>query len=227
MARAVVLSTAVVGAAVVGGGALAGCQAKVPGPARSPVIDTPVVIDDAMQQREWDRSTAYYAHGAAITGGTGYVWQTHETVPGDYRRLSDAPVAVLNFVLLPVGLFTNSPFGKEIERGETVPPTYYANPPLPGEPLASSARVKPEPLPSEPAATTPPPVVQPAPPAEPVAPPAPVIPVEPPPAPLAPPAPAPEPIPAPVAPETPPTPIVPEPPPAPLAPDPLAPAPPQ
>jgi hypothetical protein len=111
--------------------ALAGCQAKVPPAAVSPVNTTPLIVDEAMQKRDWERSTSYYPSGAAVAGGTGYVWQTHETIPGDWRRVTDVPIAVLNIVCLPVGLLIESPFGKEMYHGEGVPPTYTAQPPLP------------------------------------------------------------------------------------------------
>ena len=101
----------------------AGCQAIVPPPVRAPVNDTPLVVDEAMQMRDWDRSTNYYANGATIAGGTGYLWQTHEAINPDHRRLVEAPVAVLNMASMPVGLLLNSPFEKQVIRGETVPPT--------------------------------------------------------------------------------------------------------
>jgi hypothetical protein len=108
-----------------------GCQRIVPPPQTSPVNTTPIVIDEAMQHRDWDRSTSYYANGGAIAGGTGYLWQTHETIPEGDRRYTDVPVAAANFVSLPVGIFVDSPFKKVVYRGEAVPPSYTAQPPLP------------------------------------------------------------------------------------------------
>src|SRR5688500_15315317 len=137
---------------------IAGCQGISHEQPPAPVNDTPLVVDEAMQIRDWDRSTNYYANGATVAGGTGYVWEVADWVNPGHRRFIDAPVAVLNMVSMPVGLFVNSPFGTRAYRGETVPPTYTGQPPLPGEPVPVS-RAEPdvvEPVPP-PAPTEPPP----------------------------------------------------------------------
>src|SRR4051812_7553051 len=107
-------------AAVLGliGFALVGCQRTVPPPLTSPVNSSPLVVDEAMQHRQFERSTSYYASGATVAGGTGYLWQTHETIPPRYQRLTDAPVAVANIVSMPVGIFVESPWQKQVYRGE-------------------------------------------------------------------------------------------------------------
>jgi hypothetical protein len=111
--------------------ALAGCQRTVPPRATSPVSNAPLLIDEAMEHRDWDRSTSIYANGDTVAGGTGYLWQTHETVPEGDRRYTDVPVAFANIVCMPVGVFFESPWGKQVYHGENVPPTYTAMPPLP------------------------------------------------------------------------------------------------
>ena len=110
---------------------LAGCQRVVPPPSVSPVNDPKLTVDEATQLRNYDQSVSYYASGASVAGGTGYLWQTHETIPDGYRRYTDVPVAAANILCLPVGVFIESPWEKEVYRGEEVPPTYTANPPLP------------------------------------------------------------------------------------------------
>jgi hypothetical protein len=109
----------------------AGCQRVVPPAVISPVNNPPMAIDQATQIRNYDQSTSYYASGAAVAGGTGYLWQTHETIPDGYRRYTDVPVAAANIVSMPVGIFIESPWEKQLYRGESVPPTYTAQPPLP------------------------------------------------------------------------------------------------
>jgi hypothetical protein len=108
-----------------------GCQRIVPPPQSSPVNNTPIVIDEAMQHRDWDRSTSYYQNGGTIAGGTTYLWQTHETIPPGMQRYTDVPVAMANIVSMPVGIFVESPFKPQVYRGEAVPPSYTAQPPLP------------------------------------------------------------------------------------------------
>ena len=97
----------------------------------SPVNNPRLTLDDATQMRNYDQSTSYYPSGATVAGGTGYLWQTHETIPDGYRRYTDVPVATTNILELPVGVFIESPWEKEIYRGEPVPPTYTAQPRLP------------------------------------------------------------------------------------------------
>ena len=116
--------------ALLAAGALVGCQANVP-PSMSKVNNTPLPIDDAMQRRDWDRSVAYYPNGDTVGGGTGYMFQTHETVTDPYRRVVDPAVSSMNMVLLPIGVFVNTPFKPQVAQGEMLPPTYTAQPVLP------------------------------------------------------------------------------------------------
>ena len=119
----------------------AGCQGINKHQEPAPVNNTPLVVDEAMQIRDWDRNTSYYANGATIAGGTAYCWETADGVNPDHRRFIDGPVAALNIVCMPVGLFVNSPFEKQVIHGEIIPPTYTGQPPLPGEPQVSNGAV--------------------------------------------------------------------------------------
>src|SRR5688500_14059093 len=207
---------------------IAGCQGISHEQPPAPVNDAPLVVDEAMQIRDWDRSTNYYANGGTVAGGTGYLSQTHEAVNPGHRRFVEAPVAALNIATMPVGLFVNSPWEAQVYRGEAVTPTYTGQPPLPGQPRTPTearpalidtpapqtgeAPMTPPP-PAPPVIETPPPpadAVTPAPPA-----PAPVVPTTPAPSPADPFTPAP---PSDVAPPAAPT--------APTAPPAVEPAPP-
>lgn len=117
---------------VVGGcivGLLAGCQGN-PRPRPDPLNRTPLVVDEAMQRREWEPSAAYYANGDTIAGGTGYMFQTSPNIPDGWRRVVDPVMTTANILLLPVGLVVNSPTKKEDYQGAIIPPTHTANPPL-------------------------------------------------------------------------------------------------
>src|SRR3954464_1483643 len=83
-------------------GALAGCQRIVPPPVSSPVNNPDPLLDEPTQIRDFDQSTAYYPSGATVAGGTGYLWQTHETIPPGFRRYADVPVAAANIASMPV-----------------------------------------------------------------------------------------------------------------------------
>ena len=214
----------------------AGCQGVSKKYPSAPVNNTPLVVDEAMQIRDWDRSTSHYANGATVAGGTAYCWETADWVNQGHRRFVDGPVATLNIVSMPVGLFVNSPFEKQVIHGEIVPPTYTGQPPLPGAPPSSpQANV------TETTETIPPPAMETPPaPGEPGEPPVAPPTVETPPPPVdtaapapvetaPPPAPAPEttppPAPAPAPSDTPTSPSTVEPvPPAPGTPEPPAPS---
>jgi len=107
-----------------------GCQATVP-PRAEKLNNPPLVVDDAMQRREWDRSISYYPNGDTVGGGTGYFMQTHETIQDPYRRVADPIVATGNIVALPVGVFVNSPFKPQVTQGAMIPPSHTVQPVLP------------------------------------------------------------------------------------------------
>lgn len=109
---------------------LGGCQSNVPEPVAR-LNDSPLIVDDAMQRREWDRSTSFYANGDTAAGGTGYMFQTHETINERDRRVVDPVLATMNIGLLPVGIFVNSPFKSQVYQGVVIPPTHTGMPALP------------------------------------------------------------------------------------------------
>jgi len=110
---------------------LAGCQKTIPNTAVK-LNSTPLIIDDAMQKRDWDKEVCYYGNGDTVAGGTGYMYQTHETIPENWRWLADPAVATMNEMLLPVGIFvTNSFSNNQVYQGEIVPESYTTQPPLP------------------------------------------------------------------------------------------------
>jgi hypothetical protein len=112
--------------------AVGGCEInKQPSSAVSKVSTAPLIIDRATEIRDAEPKTAWYSNGSAVAGGTAFVFKPSEKVPPAVRRFTDAPVAALNDVSLPVGLFLNPPWRKTIYSGEVVPPSYNAMPPLP------------------------------------------------------------------------------------------------
>jgi hypothetical protein len=112
--------------------AVGGCEInKQPSSAVSKVSTAPLIIDRATEIRDAEPKTAWYSNGSAVAGGTAFVFKPSEKVPPAVRRFTDAPVAALNDVSLPVGLFLNPPWRKTIYSGEVVPPSCNAMPPLP------------------------------------------------------------------------------------------------
>ena len=109
---------------------LVGCQGNVP-PARERIDASPLIVDEAMQRREWDRQTSFYANGDTVDGGNGYMFRTHETIPPAARTVVEPAVTTTNMVLLPIGVFVNSPFARKVDEGAVIPPTQSAMPVLP------------------------------------------------------------------------------------------------
>ncbi|HYO11059.1 MAG TPA: hypothetical protein VER17_18990 [Tepidisphaeraceae bacterium] len=113
-----------------GAAATGGCQRTIP-PMQERLNNTPLVVDEAMQRRDWEPSVSYYANGDTRAGGTGYMFNVHETMPAWTRRAADPLVAVGNMLALPVGVFVNSPAKEMSYQGSIIPPTHTAQPPLP------------------------------------------------------------------------------------------------
>src|SRR5207253_7647155 len=80
---------------------LIGCQ-RIAAPSMDRVNDTPLIVDEAMQKRDWQPSAAYYPNGATVAGFNGQVIETHRRVPDDYRRVTDPGMSVGNIGMLPV-----------------------------------------------------------------------------------------------------------------------------
>ncbi len=102
------------------------------------VPQPPLIVDQAMQQRQWARSNAIYQTGAV----KGYSTRTTFTTgPHDSRLLTtglENGALIGNTVVMPFTLITTPPFTPVVYTGEEVPPSYTAMPPLP--PSQTSAR---------------------------------------------------------------------------------------
>ena len=92
--------------------------------------DNPLVVDEAMQRRDFERSSAYYKRPTIIAGPT---WLTFR---GDEKAertdlLTDPLIFGANVVVSPYAA-VKDPQWEDVEyRGATVPPTHHAMPPLP------------------------------------------------------------------------------------------------
>lgn len=104
----------------------AGCQTTVNRPAKADLDTTPLVVDEAMQKRDWDRSVAYYANGDTLAGPDLTVIET--TAPDPYQRVLDPVVATINDSITPVTTILFPPWKDVIYQGVVTPPTYTAQP---------------------------------------------------------------------------------------------------
>jgi hypothetical protein len=134
-------TTTTAAAAALGIAALAspGCQRyrNVP---RGAVKDEPVVIDEAMQIRDWEPSSARYTNPRFIAGPTGFLYQPAYDMPAPVYAAQETPMFILQALALPVTVWLPPLYTPVEYAGETLEPTWHAMPPLPkarpGEPPA-------------------------------------------------------------------------------------------
>lgn len=107
-----------------------GCQRVKPAPVAA-LNDSPMVVDEAMQMRDWDRSTAYYQNGDTVAGFTGRYYELKPKYQDGYiTRAADPVVGITNVVLLPITMAMTPPWEDVRYQGVIVPPTHHANPPM-------------------------------------------------------------------------------------------------
>jgi hypothetical protein len=115
------LACAALLAAVVGG-----CAQQPPRqPARPPLV-----VDGAMQRREWDRSVAPYPNGDTVSGHNRFPFRTDSD-----RSQNEYPLAAYDIaaslgqtVALPFTYLFIPPFARAVYHGDDIGPTYTAMP---------------------------------------------------------------------------------------------------
>lgn len=117
-------------AIVLAAGLTSGCQTKSTG-YRESVNQSPLLVDGAMEQRNWTPATSYYAGGAVPAGGTGFLYEPASKLPEVGQALVDPPLFMAQAVALPVTMFISRPWSLRAYHGAIIEPTYTAQPPLP------------------------------------------------------------------------------------------------
>lgn len=142
----------------------AGCQ-RAPEPRAEATSTEPLVIDEAMQARDWPRVAANFQAGGVDAGVTRFPHQP-QTQGDDAGRATlgaereNAVLDPLLFVgqsfLVPFTYFVDPPFAKKNHRGVIYEPTHTAMPLLPPDEAPSEARdAEVQPAPEETAPVTP------------------------------------------------------------------------
>ncbi len=121
-----VLCRFVVGAVALPALLALGCQRVRTTPEPDALNDTPLIVDEAMQIRDWDRSTAFYPSGAVVAGSPRRTFEPRDDTRLNYA--ADPAIGLANFVILPFTYFSTPPFTKVPSRGAVVPPTHTAVP---------------------------------------------------------------------------------------------------
>lgn len=103
-----------------------GCQ-RIPPNRPAALNDEPLIVDEAMQIRDWDRSTAYYGNGNTHAGATRLTFEPKND--NRYNYAADPLIGVANIVLIPFTYFRTPARTMVIHQGAIVPPTHTAMPP--------------------------------------------------------------------------------------------------
>lgn len=131
MSKNALLVSVVSAAAMLGGCAM---QCPVERVKNSPPEAQPqnaLIIDQAMQARDWQRASANYANGNVLAGPTGFLFAPNEKAPDWEYGLIESPLFVGQTVGLPITLTLTPPWTPVLYSGATVEPTYTAVPALP------------------------------------------------------------------------------------------------
>ena len=124
--RNVLLRAGVLASATIGGAA--GCQRVMPPPSMR-INPDPLVIDEAMQRREWDRSTAEYANGVTVAGPTGIYFEPDPRLPTVARGAIETPLFIGHVIALPFDLIWDPPWEDVAYPRAQAPASYTAAPP--------------------------------------------------------------------------------------------------
>jgi len=101
---------------------LGGCAQHAPQQATKP----PLVVDAAMQRREWERSVAPYPNGDTVSGHNRFPFRTNSDPSQNEYALAtyDIAASLAQTVALPFTYLFIPPFAKAVYHGEHPGPSY-------------------------------------------------------------------------------------------------------
>lgn len=109
-------------------GMLGGCVESSTTTAGS-INTEPLVIDPAMQARNWEPTIAYYANGDTSGWSTGFAYEPRADLEPYQYYFADTGTYLLNLVTSPYTFYKQR--DGTVSTGVQLPPTYTAMPPLP------------------------------------------------------------------------------------------------
>lgn len=108
-------------------GSVWGCAQSLK-PHAAELSQTPLIVDSAMQKREWDRTAALYPSGGVPAWNTRFHYEASSSEPAWIKPISE-PVAFLGqTAFLPITLITARPFTPVVYRGVQEPASSTAFP---------------------------------------------------------------------------------------------------
>jgi hypothetical protein len=154
MSKLNALVLTVLGCAVLAGGCTCPIQ-RVKNQPPDPVSDAPVIVDAAMQIREWDRSVAHYQNGDTFANPTLFLYEPTWHQPEYFYYFIETPLFIGQTIAMPVVMVMTPPWSSVKYTGVTTEPTFTAMPLLPPSMAMSEpgpVEPAPQPLPDQPPA---------------------------------------------------------------------------
>lgn len=112
-------------------GGVVGCQ-RTADIQEEPALSTaPLVLDRAIQHRDWEPSVVEYPNGAVVAGPTLFPYETTRTDPNWQQALLAPWLFVGQTIISPFQAIVTPPWSEVTYRGVDVDPSYTAVPPLP------------------------------------------------------------------------------------------------
>lgn len=133
-----------------------GCAQKVLTPSAEPVDTTPMPVDEAMQARDWPRSTVEFKSGGTVAGATRWPYAPATTGEGASKAIYgpefsnaflDTGLFVVQTAMLPFTYLFDPPFVKKEYYGVFYEPSYTLMPVLPADQAPAPDAYQPPPAP--------------------------------------------------------------------------------
>ena len=98
-------------------GSIAGCQRTADIQERPAFSMSPLVIDSAIQHRNWEPSVVEYPNGDVVAGPTLFPYETRRTDPGWQQALFAPVLFVGQTIALPFHAFVTPPWSQVAYQG--------------------------------------------------------------------------------------------------------------
>jgi hypothetical protein len=92
--------------------------------------DTPLIVDEAMQRREWDPTLATYPSGDTVASPTGFWYRPKDDMGYVERQLVEVPLFIGQVFMMPYTMIEEPLTDTKVYPGAIQESTYTASPPL-------------------------------------------------------------------------------------------------
>lgn len=113
---------------------VAGCQPPA-APPPEPISTRPLVVDEAMDRRDWEQVAIYYPNGDTVAGTTRFwAYRVRDDVRPYWQQILFDPFLFLaQTAYLPFTFIQEPLLAKRVTQGEIFEPTHFGVPPVPAE----------------------------------------------------------------------------------------------